>query len=107
MLDKFAKLLGIRTDQAEDALHSERAAKHVVSRRSFFGASAALTAGTVFSFAVEAEEKKIEVAVPEAAKMFLAPYGCTSILVSAGWMSVATAGLPMRWPTDEPGKVGF
>lgn len=76
MLDRFAKLLGIRPDQAEDALHSERAAKHVVSRRSFFGASAALTAGTVFSFPVEAEEKKI--AVPDLQKMAMrGPWGCT------------------------------
>ena len=51
MLDRFARLLGIRIDQAEDALHSERGAKHVVSRRDFFGAAGALTAGTVFSFA--------------------------------------------------------
>ena len=50
MLDRFAKLLGIRPDQAEDALRSERAAKHVVSRRSFFGAAAALATGAVFSF---------------------------------------------------------
>lgn len=50
MLDRFAKLLGIRHDQAEDALHSERAAKHVVSRRAFFGAGAALATGAIFSF---------------------------------------------------------
>ena len=56
MLDRFAKLLGIRPDQAEEALRSERAAKHVVSRRSFFGAAAALSAGaTVYAFAPEAK----------------------------------------------------
>lgn len=50
MLDKFAALLGIRPDQAEDALYSERAARHVVSRRSFFGAAGALATGAAFSF---------------------------------------------------------
>lgn len=50
MMEKFAALLGIRSDQSEDALRSERAAKHVVSRRSFFGVAAALAGGTLFSF---------------------------------------------------------
>lgn len=50
MLDVLCKLLGIREDQAEDALKSERAARHALSRRSFFGAAGMLTAGTVFSF---------------------------------------------------------
>ena len=60
LLDRFAKLLGIRPDQAEDALRSERAAKHVVSRRSFFGAAAALSAGaTVYAFAGEAKADQL------------------------------------------------
>lgn len=62
MLDRFAKLLGIRPDQAEDALRSERVAKHVVSRRSFFGAAAALAGGTLFSFG------GVDVAEPVVAK---------------------------------------
>lgn len=53
MLDKFAKLLGIHRDQADDALRSERVAKHVIGRRSFFGAAAALASGAVFSFGTE------------------------------------------------------
>ncbi len=48
-LDTFAKLLGLPRHQAEDALHSERAAKAVLSRRSFFAAGAALAAGTVYA----------------------------------------------------------
>jgi len=60
MLDKFAKLLGVRRDQAEDALQSERAAKLVVSRRSFLGVGAALATGALFSFpGVEAEAPQI------------------------------------------------
>mgnify|MGYP001617055425 CR=1 FL=1 len=66
MLDRFAKLLGIRPDQAEDALHSERAAKHVVSRRSFLGVGAALATGAIFSFGAggEVAERAITVARP-------------------------------------------
>lgn len=55
MLDRFAKLLGIRPDQAEDAIHSERAAKLVVSRRSFLGVGAALATGAIFSFGTGVE----------------------------------------------------
>lgn len=64
MLDKFARLLGIRPDQAEYALQSERAAKLVVSRRSFLGVGAALATGALFSFgsAVEVVEPVITVA---------------------------------------------
>ena len=42
-------MLGIAEHQAEDALHSERAARAVLSRRSFFAAGAALAAGTAFT----------------------------------------------------------
>lgn len=55
MLDRFAKLLGVRPDQAEDALHSERAAKHILTRRSFLGAGAMLTGGVLFSLPGVAE----------------------------------------------------
>lgn len=48
---RFAKMLGIREDQAEDALKSERAAKLMLSRRAFFGVSGALAVGTAFAFA--------------------------------------------------------
>ena len=61
MLDRFAKLLGIRPDQAEEALRSERAAKHVVSRRSFFGAAGALATGAIFSFGGVVAEDAYEV----------------------------------------------
>jgi len=49
-LKAFARLLRIRDDQAEDALYNERAAKLVLSRRSFIGVSAALTTGVAFGF---------------------------------------------------------
>lgn len=48
-LDTFAKLLGLPRHQAEDALYSESAAHAVLSRRSFFAASAALATSTVYA----------------------------------------------------------
>ena len=56
-LSRFAKLLGLPTHQAEDALHSERAARAVLSRRSFFAAGGALAAGTAFSFGRQVDAK--------------------------------------------------
>lgn len=50
MLQRFACMLGLRDDQAEDGLESERVAQHVLSRRSFLGAAGALASGAVFSF---------------------------------------------------------
>jgi hypothetical protein len=46
----FAKLLGVKRHQAEDALHSEGVARAVLSRRELFAASGALAAGSVFAF---------------------------------------------------------
>lgn len=51
-LESFARLLGIKDDQAEDALTSERVARHV-TRRGFLGAAGALVGGTLFSFGTE------------------------------------------------------
>lgn len=47
-LQKLAKMLGVGEHQAEDAMHSERAAKAALSRRNLFAAAGALAAGTVF-----------------------------------------------------------
>lgn len=52
MLDVLCKLLGIREDQAEDTLRSERCARLTLSRRSLF--SAALCTGAAFSFGAPA-----------------------------------------------------
>jgi len=49
-LATLARMLGVRCDLAEDALHSERAAKAVLSRRSLFAVGAAMATGSVFSF---------------------------------------------------------
>jgi hypothetical protein len=49
-LKDVARLFGIPTRDAEEALHSERAAKVVLSRRSFFGVAGALAAGSAFAF---------------------------------------------------------
>lgn len=49
-LGKLARMLGIRDDQAEDALHNERAARLALSRRSFVGVGAALATGAAFGF---------------------------------------------------------
>jgi hypothetical protein len=46
-LQSFARMLGIAQHQAEDALHSEHAARAVLSRRSFFAAGASLASGLV------------------------------------------------------------
>ena len=53
-LATLARMLGVRRDLAEDALHSERAAKAVLSRRNLFAAGAAMATGSVFSFAAPA-----------------------------------------------------
>lgn len=49
-LATLAKLLGVRQDLAEDALHSERAARAVLTRRSLLAAAGAMASGTVFGF---------------------------------------------------------
>jgi hypothetical protein len=49
-LRRLASMLGVKTDHAEDALHSERAAQAVLSRRNLFAAAGAMAAGTAFSF---------------------------------------------------------
>ncbi len=48
-LSTIARMLGIRTDLAEDALHSESAARAGLSRRNLFLATGAMAAGSVFS----------------------------------------------------------
>jgi hypothetical protein len=54
-LSALARMLGVHRSLAEDALHSERAAKAVLSRRSLFAAGAAMATGSVFSFPVPAK----------------------------------------------------
>lgn len=49
ILATFARLIGIPERLAEDALHSERAARHTLSRRGMMGALAAMAAGSVVS----------------------------------------------------------
>lgn len=49
-LERFAQMLGVGPDMAEDALRSERAARFALTRRSFFGTAGAMVAGSVFSF---------------------------------------------------------
>jgi hypothetical protein len=53
-LGVLARILGIKPDLAEDALHSERAARAVLTRRNLFAAGGALAAGSVFSFGAPA-----------------------------------------------------
>jgi hypothetical protein len=54
-LSTLARMLGLPPRLAEDALHSERAAKAVLSRRSLFAAGAAMASGAAFSFPVPAK----------------------------------------------------
>jgi hypothetical protein len=49
-LQVLARMLGVPQHQAEDALHSERAARAVLSRRNLLAAGAALAAGATWSF---------------------------------------------------------
>ena len=49
-LAKLATMLGIGAHQAEDSMHSERAARAVLTRRNLFAAGAAMASGAVFSF---------------------------------------------------------
>jgi len=49
-LAALAKLLGVKRHTAEDALHSERSARAVLSRRELFAAGGALAVGSAFSF---------------------------------------------------------
>jgi hypothetical protein len=49
-LSALARMLGIRSELAEDAMRSERAARAVLSRRSLFAAAGAMAAGAAFSF---------------------------------------------------------
>lgn len=51
MIKTLAKMLGLSTEHAEASLHSERAARAVLTRRNLFAAGGALAAGSVFSFA--------------------------------------------------------
>ena len=50
MIKEFVKMLGVPLEAAEDALKSERMAKSVLTRRGVLLGTAALVAGTVFSF---------------------------------------------------------
>lgn len=52
-LRALANMLGVAPRLAEDALHSERAAKAVLSRRNLFAAAGAMAAGTVFCPPIE------------------------------------------------------
>ena len=50
MIKEFVKMLGIPLEAAEDALKSERMAKSILTRRGALLGTAALVAGTAFSF---------------------------------------------------------
>ena len=100
-LTRFARLLGLPDHQAEDALHSERAARHVLTRRSFFGVSAAMAAGTVFGFVKPvARERRIagESYSWDNIKIMLNGEALLADYVSISFHSNATnLGLPRNW----------
>lgn len=50
MIQTLAKMLGLSRDDAEASMHSERAARAVLTRRNLFAAGAAMAAGSAFSF---------------------------------------------------------
>lgn len=51
MIAALAKMLGLSTEHAEASMHSDRAARAVLTRRNLFAAGAALATGAAFSFA--------------------------------------------------------
>ena len=52
----FGKMLRVPAGDAEDALHSERAAHAVLTRRNLFAAAGAMAAGTLVSVPVASVE---------------------------------------------------
>jgi hypothetical protein len=59
MLDALARLLGLSRTDAEASMHSERAARHVLTRRETFGLAAAMCAGTVLGDVLPAEPSAV------------------------------------------------
>lgn len=51
MIQTLAKMLGLSVERAEATMHSECAARSVLTRRNLFAAGAALATGSAFSFA--------------------------------------------------------
>lgn len=49
MLDTLARMLGLSRTAAEESLHSERAARHVLTRRDAFGLAGAMCSGFFYS----------------------------------------------------------
>lgn len=74
-IETFAKLVGVRKDLAEDGLHSERLAKHMLSRRGALGAMAALASGAVFSGLMPSKAAKTLFAI-NAVGIDVAASGC-------------------------------
>lgn len=60
ILNEFARMVGVEPRLAEDALHSERCAKAVLSRRALFGGAAVLASGIAFGFAPEPAEPDVK-----------------------------------------------
>ncbi len=54
-LSTLARMLGLSDEHAEASIHSENAARAVLTRRNLFAAGAALAAGSAFSFAPAVE----------------------------------------------------
>lgn len=50
MMQALAKMLGLPTEHAEASMHSEQAARAVLTRRNLFATAATLAAGSAFSF---------------------------------------------------------
>lgn len=55
-LATLARLLGVRPELAEDALHSERAARAALTRRNLIAAAGAMASGAAFGFMPLAQE---------------------------------------------------
>lgn len=91
MIQQLAKLLGLTPEHAEASMHSERAARAVLSRRNLFAAGAALATGAVFSFgAAEPEGFWIQ------NTMLMAPPSWKDIMLTIEGQTWKLGGMPMR-----------
>jgi hypothetical protein len=90
-------MLGIEECHAEDALHSERVAKHVISRRSFFGAAGALAGAAVFSIPTPMQDEVKRLTAPKHRGSMLTQFDA---LLKERYMDAGSTGMLIMNPAD-------
>lgn len=78
-LDALARALGVRGDQAEEVLRSERSARARLSRRQLFAGAGAIAAGTAFGFGEGEEERVMRLARMTVKEFFDRPLGAPPV----------------------------